>query len=347
MDIDIQDAGQVELICILIANEMARAQGEEVVVGSDCATAIRIAEGARSERFFNILAGWKKWAGVKTKKIDAHPERRKEWDKWGGDEMGIYVADRVAGGLTAPHKTISAREGLIRISAQSKVAIEEEDGTPFIGSVAKRASEYSMKQYFMERDGYRELLGEYEGHWEGANMAGAAGLLKRNGGFEDRVTMLKLAAGKRWDVSRHNKAKCVLCGEEFSDQRHAMICCMALEVHNARGVWKNSIKKLIKKAPTSVRADMEEYMRTVLSGPDGEMAAVGTYTVRWVEGINKGRRFDNKEWRAMKGLMKAVAQGARGVMRVYTRACCDKSRIGGGLARGYIRELELRQLSIG
>ena len=47
------------------------------------------------------------------------------------------------------------------------------------------------------------------------------------------------------------------------------------------------------------------------------------------------------------GLMKAVAQGARGVMRVYTRACCEKSRIGGGLARGYIRELELRQLSIG
>ena len=77
------------------------------------------------------------------------------------------------------------------------------------------------------------------------------------------------------------------------------------------------------------------------------MAAVGTYTVRWVERINKGRRFDNKEWRAMQGLMKTVAQGARGIMRVYTRACCDKSRKGGTLARGYIRELELRQLSIG
>ena len=64
----------------------------------------------------------------------------------------------------------------------------------------------------------------------------------------------------------------------------------------------------------SVRADMEEYLRNILSESDGEMAAVGTYTVRWVEGINKDRRFDNKEWRAMKGLMKAVAQGARGVL---------------------------------
>jgi len=45
--------------------------------------------------------------------------------------------------------------------------------------------------------------------------------------------------------------------------------------------------------------------------------------------------------------MKAVAQGARGVMRVYTRACCDKTREKGKLAKGYTRALELRQLSIG
>jgi hypothetical protein len=49
----------------------------------------------------------------------------------------------------------------------------------------------------------------------------------------------------------------------------------------------------------------------------------------------------------MLGLMKAVAQGARGVMRVYTRACCDKTREKGKLAKGYTRALGLRQLSIG
>ena len=50
----------------------------------------------------------------------------------------------------------------------------------------------------------------------------------------------------------------------------------------------------------------------------------------------------------MKKLMCAVAQGARGVMRVYTRACCEKSR-NKDRAKNYIateRELELRQLTM-
>jgi fructose-1,6-bisphosphatase len=83
------------------------------------------------------------------------------------------------------------------ISAQSKVAIEEEDGTLFIGSVTRRASRLSMKHYFMERDGYNEHDLDYKERWEGACMARAHKLLRRNGGFEDCVTMLKLGAGKR------------------------------------------------------------------------------------------------------------------------------------------------------
>ena len=91
---------------------------------------------------------------------------------------------------------------------------------------------------------------------------------------------------------------------------------------------------------------MEDYYRNVFDKPDGEMAAVGTYTVRWVNGLDKDRRFNHVEWKAMCGLMKAMAQGARGLMRVYTRACCDKARGKDKLAKGYVRELELRQLSI-
>ena len=59
------------------------------------------------------------------------------------------------------------------------------------------------------------IKGEWDQKWEGANLAMAPTLLRRNGGLEDRVTMSKLAAGKRWDVSKHNTAKCVLCEEEF------------------------------------------------------------------------------------------------------------------------------------
>ena len=82
-------------------------------------------------------------------KIKAHPERYKEWGTWEFRDMGIYVADAVAGGDAKPHVTISAKEWLTRISAQSIVAIEEEDGTPFIGSVSQRASEEGAKHYLM------------------------------------------------------------------------------------------------------------------------------------------------------------------------------------------------------
>jgi hypothetical protein len=347
IDVEVEDAGQVEVICLLIANEIAMAGRKVVTIGSDCKSAIRIIEGSYSERFYNILAGWKKWEGVTTRHIDAHPERHKVWGTWEGDDMGIYVADRVAGGSSGAHKVVSAREWLIRISAQSKVAIEEEDGTPFIGSVARRASRHSMRHYFLERDGYNEQEPDYEEKWEGANMARSQKLLRRNGGFEDLVTMIKLGAGKRWDVSRHNKADCMLCEEEFLSQKHPMMTCSAIEVHNARELWKKNIKSLIAKARLELRNDMEEYYGNVFNKQDGEMAAVGTYTVRWVNQLNKEKIFSTADWKAMLRLMKAMAQGARGVMRVYTRACCDKTRERGKRAKGYTRALELRQLSIG
>ena len=71
-------------------------------------------------------------------------------------------------------------------------------------------------------------------------------LLRRNGGLEDRVTMSKLAAGKRWDVSKHNTARCVLCEEEFDSQRHPLMECIGYEVHEARNNWqKNPLVKTL------------------------------------------------------------------------------------------------------
>ena len=145
----------------------------------------------------------------------------------------------------------------------------------------------------------------------------------------------------------HNITVCVLCEEEFSSQKHPMMSCSAIEVHNARQLWKGNLKSLIAKARLDLRNYMEEFYFNVFNRQDGEMAAVGTYTVRWVNQLNKDKIFSPTDWKAMLGLMKTVAQGARGVMRVYTRACCDKTRERGKLAKGYTRALELRQLSIG
>jgi hypothetical protein len=349
IDVEVEDAGQVELICLLIANEMARAQGCPSTLGSDCATALDIMRGTYSERFYNILAGWKIWEGSKLNKISAHPERFKKWEDWDSDDVGIYVADRVAGRFLGSHKTISARDWLRRISAMSKISIEEEDGTPFIGSVKRRASRETLRQYLLERDGYRELEGDFEEKWEGANLSMAQKLLMRNGGFEDRVTMVKLAAGKRWDVSRHNKARCLLCDEEFENQRHPLLQCIAIEVHNARTQWRKRIDDRISGERSSLRTLMEEYIRCVLCEPDGELAAVGTYTVRWVDKLDRLRELSATQAKEMKKLMGVTAQGARAVMRVYTRACCDKNRVhedAKKINRGLERNQELRQLSM-
>ncbi len=45
--------------------------------------------------------------------------------------MGIWIADRVAGGFMEADQKISAKEWINRIVLQSKVSIKKEDGTPF------------------------------------------------------------------------------------------------------------------------------------------------------------------------------------------------------------------------
>ncbi len=54
----------MQLICLLIACEIARAEGKKIKIGTDCSSAIDVAEGAYSEKFFNILAGWRKYEGT-------------------------------------------------------------------------------------------------------------------------------------------------------------------------------------------------------------------------------------------------------------------------------------------
>ena len=179
-------------------------------------------------------------------------------------------------------------------------------------------------------------------------MAMAHKLLKRNGGFEDRVTMLKLKSGRRWDVSKHNPALCSLCGESFDSQRHPMMCCIGYEVSAAREEWKKAIKARIDKESQLIRVEMEEFSRSVFKEQDGELAAVGTFTQRWVSTLNKRREFNANEVKAMKRLMATMAQGARGVMRVFTRASQDKNRNKEDNKRNMAVEkiAELRQIGI-
>ena len=154
MDLDIENANMTEVICILIGIEMSKANGWVLKLGSDCQAALNTVNGGYSENFYNILAGWKRWEGVETFKVKAHPERRNKYNEWDNDDMGIWIADRVAGGFMEADQRVSAKQWINRIATQSKVSIEEEDGSQFIGNVARRMSKYSISQYYKERVDY-------------------------------------------------------------------------------------------------------------------------------------------------------------------------------------------------
>jgi hypothetical protein len=194
IDVEVTKAFDVELICILIANEIAVAAGQEVTIHSDCEAAIRVANGSYSEGFGNLLSAWKKGDSVRIQKVRAHPERYAHHNEWSWDDKGIWTADRVAGREMEAEGWLSASAWLKRVGASSLVVIEESDGTPFIGSVRDRASKVNMELYWKEREEWRKL-DNLAPMWEGTNMAMSFDQLKRNGGLEDHATMLRLGPG--------------------------------------------------------------------------------------------------------------------------------------------------------
>ena len=60
IDVEVNSEFYVELICILIANEIAASLGSKVVIHSDYQAAINVAKGGYSERFYNTINAWKK-----------------------------------------------------------------------------------------------------------------------------------------------------------------------------------------------------------------------------------------------------------------------------------------------
>ena len=119
--------------------------------------------------------------------------------------------------------------------------------------------------------------------------------------------MLKLASGKRWDVSRHNSAVCLLCDEKFTDQRHPLMTCTAYEVQNARQRWRELISDQSKAENMWLRTQMEEFVRCIFNERDGELAAVGTFTPRWVDKLDKEKEFTALQMSKMKKLMSTMA----------------------------------------
>jgi hypothetical protein len=230
---------------------------------------------------------------------------------------------------------VCASKWLKRIGNRSLLVIEEEDGTPFIGSVRARASKVNMSSYWKERDGWRAKDG-LDQKWTGTNMAMAPSLLRRNGGLEDCATMLRLSAGKRWEYSRHNVVMCKACSGNMRGLRHPLLKCNHLRLGIAREEWKKSCYKFISKAkPERLRPVMIEIFSNMVSIEDGEFACMGTFTPAWVAHLGV-RELPDLDLRAIKKFLRHAVFGARGLMREYARI----REVAEGDAR------PLRQLSI-
>ena len=70
-------------------------------------------------------------------------------------------------------------------------------------------------------------------------------LLKRNGSLEDHATMMRLAAGTRWEFSRHNKIVCKACLGDFRGLRHPLLQCNNLQMLKSRKLWIDNCKAYI------------------------------------------------------------------------------------------------------
>jgi hypothetical protein len=307
IDVKATKAFSVELICILVANEIALAQGGGVTIHSDCKAAIDVANGTWSMDFRNTTNNWKLGPGVVVQKVRAHPERYLHHSRWSWDDRGIWTADRVAGGNMAYECTVGAAKWLKKISSKSLVVIEELDGTPFIGSVRDRSSKRNMEMYWVERDQWRAKDG-LPGKWEGTNMSHAFSLLKRNGGLEDHATMLRLASGKQWEYQRYNKVTCKACQGDFRGSAHPLLRCPNLTMVAARKLWKDNCYEHVRSSkPARLRNKLLEMLHHVWTSDGGEFAALGTFIPEWVGRIDDAVTMPAHDLNAIKKLLRVIA----------------------------------------
>ena len=193
-----------------------------------------------------------------------------------------------------------------------------------------------MVEYWKVRDEWRVKDGLLP-KWAGTNMAMAFSLLKRNGSLEDHATMSRLAAGKRWEFSRHNKIACKACLGDFRGLKHPLLKCNNLQMIKVRKVWLDNCRSYIDEVkPGHLKPRMLDILHEAVHAEGGEFACLGTFMPKWAARLEDGISRPMIELRAIKKFMRVVASGGRLVMREFARL----KEVSEGEAR------ELRQLSI-
>ena len=169
-----------------------------------------------------MLQNYSPSANIEIHKVKAHPERRE--GEWQEDDEGIYLADKIAGGEGGEMGEVKATSALNYLGSLGAIAIVDNNNIPFFGNIMKRCSEVRKWNYFIRRDKYREDKG-MTGIWEGSSLHNSYKMLGKTGSMEDNTAVNRIAAGKRWKMSRHNLEVCHACGEDSRSNHHALRKC--------------------------------------------------------------------------------------------------------------------------
>ena len=334
MDLELESAFEAEVISLLTAIDIVR--DREVVIFSDCKSALSLLNSQMRGAFLNMTSGWRKPMGTILKKVRAHPERFKKPEEWKDSDKGIWLADQVAGGTLVAEINLKASTWIKRVSYSSRaVVVEKKTGTPFFREVSKRWSKHLMDRYFVERDEYRVADGKNR-IWKGTNISHSYRMMGKRKGLADRAAVQRLGLNKRWrwHWARSDKI-CSACGSPSVGIKHPLWHCKNDEVIEERGRWKENVDDFLLGISAKHRAPLEDLWSCMQREEHGELACCGVFLPSFLSKLNRAdNAISKRDVARLKKLTKVVGRGAREVLRIQTEQNI--------LCRG----VELRQLSI-
>jgi hypothetical protein len=165
---------------------------------------------------------------VELKWVPAHPERKEEdMSKWGIDDMGIYIADQIAGGSTADEgilEVVDFKEAYRGHNSMAHWFLAGEEG-PLLMPLGDLLSEVRRERYLVERDRLRGVAGRPP-EWTELTIRYAAKVWRKMNltsefqGLAGTARSTRLIFDKGWHGGNEGKGTgegeplpCTRCGE--------------------------------------------------------------------------------------------------------------------------------------
>jgi hypothetical protein len=315
LDVDVRSAFDAEVISLVIAHEMAGQRN--VNIWSDCNSAIKCLNGGGLGSYSQLLSGWRKASNVSFQKVKAHPERRAAAAEWTKEEQGNFLADKVAGDLSPPMITISAKEWLQWIGARAKIIVTNSLGAPVIIDPRFVKSKSDGITYLSDRDKYRIKAGKVA-CWEGANISMHHRLMGRSNKIGDRVITQRIGLIKRWKWSSHRCDNlCSGCNMPMKGVDHPLRHCTHTDMIKARADWWRCVDGSIMKCGRNIQDRLFSITRAMRENPDEEIACCGSFLPSFVSSLSLDHSaIADSDAKAVIRILKAVSGGARTVLRI-------------------------------